>query len=66
MGIYNILDQIIAEQANTAKEVLSMQENIQAHLNADKNWDELTNKEQTCLIMWEQECEAHPTVRREM
>ena len=65
-GIYNILDQIISEKANTADECETMQSNIQSHLNAELNWDKLSDKEQSCLIIWEQEMEAVGTPVKEV
>ena len=55
---YRVLHLVIGDRADSAKECKEMIENIASHINAEKNWDELSDKEQACLIIWEQEMDA--------
>ena len=59
MSIYKILNQIISDQCDSVEQVEIMTREIGEHLNAERNWNDLSTRSQDVLIMWEQECEIN-------
>jgi len=53
---YDYLDAIIRQRAKSDEKAEEMIGRIAEHLNGERNYDLLTEEEQLCLVIWENDC----------